>query len=73
MKGNSIRTETRELKSQKAPPPIKELAAFENDLVELVRNIKFQIRYKVNSTINQDPCTCRKNIKYVQASKGKMQ
>ena len=40
MKG-SIKTETYGLKSQKTPPPIKELEAFENDLIELVKNIKF--------------------------------
>ena len=37
----SIKTETYTLKSQKTPPPINELAAFENDLIELVKNIKF--------------------------------
>ena len=41
MKGNSIKTETYGLKSQKTPPPINKLAAFENDLIELVENIKF--------------------------------
>ena len=41
MKGNSIKTEAYGLKSQKTPPPINELAAFENDLIELVENIKF--------------------------------
>ena len=40
MKGNSIKTETYGLKSQKTPPPINKLAAFEN-LIELVENIKF--------------------------------
>ena len=42
MKGNRIKTETYELKSQKTPLPINELAAFENDLIELVKNIKFR-------------------------------
>ena len=41
MKENSIKTETYGVKSQKAPPPINELAAFQNDLIELVKNIKF--------------------------------
>ena len=41
MKGNSIKTETYGLKSLKTPPPINELASFENDLIELVKNIKF--------------------------------
>ena len=41
MKGNRIKTETYGLKSQKTPPPVNELAAFENDLTELVKNIKF--------------------------------
>ena len=41
MKGNSIKTETYGLKSQKTPRPINKLAAFENDLIELVENIKF--------------------------------
>ena len=41
IKGNSIKTETYGLKSQKTPPPINKLAAFENDLIELVENIKF--------------------------------
>ena len=62
MKGNSIITETYGLKSQKAPPPIIELAAFENDLMKLVKNIKFRtvqkqlqkndkFRYKIYPTI----------------------
>ena len=41
MKGNNIKTETYGLKSRNTPPPINELAAFENDLTELVKNIKF--------------------------------
>ena len=35
MKGNRI-------KSQNTPPPINGLAASENDLIELVKNIKFR-------------------------------
>ena len=62
MKG-SIKTETYGLKSQKTPPRINELAAFENDLIELVKNIKFttsstqpvtknvKIRCEINPTI----------------------
>ena len=44
MKRNSIKTETYglKLKSQKAPPPINEFAAFANDLIELVKNIEFR-------------------------------
>ena len=38
-----IKTETYGLKSQKTPLPINELAAFENDLIGLVKNIKFRI------------------------------
>ena len=38
----SIKTEPYGLKSQKTPPPINELVAFENDLIELVKNIKFR-------------------------------
>ena len=41
MLGNIIKTETYGLKSQKTPPPISELAAFEKYLTELVKNIKF--------------------------------
>ena len=32
MKGSGIRLETHELKSQKTPPPVNELASFKNDL-----------------------------------------
>ena len=39
MKGNNIKAEAYGLKSQKTPPPINELAAFENDLIELVKNL----------------------------------
>ena len=45
MKRNSIKTETYGLKSQKTAPPINELAAFENDLIELAKNIKFRTVY----------------------------
>ena len=41
MKGNNIKIETHALKSQKTLPPMNVLAAFENDLIELVNNIKF--------------------------------
>ena len=56
MKGNRIKTETYGLKSHKTPPPINELAAFENDLIELVKNIKFrtaqnQLQRKLKSDI----------------------
>ena len=47
MKGNRIKTETYGLKSQKTPPPVNELAAFENDLTELVKNINFE-QYKTS-------------------------
>ena len=30
------------LRSFKIPPPVKELAAFESELIELVKNIKFR-------------------------------
>ena len=40
MKGNSMKTEIYGLKSLKTPPSINELAGFENDLIELVKNIK---------------------------------
>ena len=54
MKG-SIKAETYGLKSQKAPPPINELAAFENYLIELVKNIKFQIVHNyIQRTLKSD-------------------
>ena len=58
MKGNNIKTETYGLKSQKTPSPINELAAFENDLIELVKNIKFptvhnQLQAMLKSDITQ--------------------
>ena len=42
MKRNSIKTETYGLKCQKRSPPFKELAILENNLIELVKNIKFR-------------------------------
>ena len=42
MKESSIKIEAHGLKSQKTPSLINELAAFENDLTELVENIKFR-------------------------------
>ena len=47
MKGNRIKTETYGLKSQKTPPPINELAAFENYLIELLRILNFE-QYKTS-------------------------
>lgn len=40
MKGNRIKIETHGLESQKTPLPINKLAAFKNDLIDLVNNIK---------------------------------
>ena len=62
MKGNSIKTETYGLKSQKTAPPINELEAFENDLIELVKNIKFPAVH------NQLQGTLKSNIKLIQQS-----
>ena len=62
MKGNSIKTETYVLKSQKTPPLINELAAFEKDLVELVKNIKFWTVY------NQLQGTLKSDVKLIQQS-----
>ena len=42
MKENSIKTEIYRLKSQNTPPLVNELAVCENDLIELVKNIKFR-------------------------------
>ena len=61
MKG-SIKTETYGLKSQKTPPPMNELAAFENDLIELVKNIKFRTVH------NQLQRTLKSDIKLIQQS-----
>ena len=53
MKVNNIKIETYGLKSQEAPPPINELTAFENDLIELVTNIiKFQTVHNQLQGIN---------------------
>ena len=55
MKGNSIKTETYGLKSQKTPPPISELVAFENNLFELVKNIKFRtVHNQLQRTLKSD-------------------
>ena len=62
MKGNNIKTETYGLKRQKAPPPINELAAFENDLIELVKNIKFPTVH------NQLQAMLKSDIKLIQQS-----
>ena len=62
MKGNSIKTETYGLNSLKTPPPINELAAFENDLIELVKNIKFR------TVQNQLQRTLKSDIKLIQQS-----
>ena len=64
MKG-SIETETYGLKSQKTPTPInelKELAAFKNNLIELVKNIKFRT---VHSQLQR---TLKSDIKLIQQS-----
>ena len=58
----SIKTETYGLKSQKTPPLINELAAFENDLIKLVKNIKFRTVY------NQLQRTLKSDIKLIQQS-----
>ena len=60
MKGNSIKTETYGLKNQNAPPLINELAACENDLIELVKNIKFRTVH------NQLQRTLISDIKLIQ-------
>ena len=62
MKGNRNKTETYGLKSQNTPPPINELAAFENDLIELVKNIKFR------TVQNQLQRTLKSDIKSIQQS-----
>ena len=60
IKGNRIKTETYGLKSQKTPPPINKLAAF--DFIELVKNIKFQ------TVQNQLQRTLKSDIKSIQQS-----
>ena len=55
MKGNRIKTETYGLKSQKTSPPLSELAAFENDLIELAKNIKFRtVQIQLQRTLKSD-------------------
>ena len=50
------------LKSQKTPPPINKLPTFENDLIELVKNIKFQtVRNQLQRKLKSD-------IKLIQQS-----
>ena len=54
MKGN-IKTERCGLKSKKTPLPIKELEAFENDLIQLVKNIKFRtVHNQLQRTLKSD-------------------
>ena len=60
MKGNSIKTETYGLKNQNTPPLINELAACENDLIELVKNIKLRTVH------NQLQRTLISDIKLIQ-------
>ena len=50
------------LKSQQTPTPVNELAAFENDLIELVKNIKFRTVH------NQLQRTLKSDIKLIQQS-----
>ena len=59
MKGR-IKTERYGLKSQKTPPLINELATFENDLIELVKNIKFRTVH------NQLQRSLKSDIKLIQ-------
>ena len=64
MKGNRIKTETYGLKSQKTPPPINELAAFENDLIELVKNIKFRtVQNQLQRTLKSDTKSIQQSSK----------
>ena len=54
MKENSIKKK-HGLKSHKTRPPINELAAFENDLIEIVKNIKFQtVHNQLQGTLKSD-------------------
>ena len=82
MKRNSIKTETYGLKSQKTAPPINELAAFENDLIELAKNIKFRTVYnQLQGTLKSDIQLIQQSsktltpadVKYVQANKRRVQ
>ena len=55
MKESSIKIEAHGLKSQKTPSLINELAAFENDLTELVENIKFRtVHNQLQRTLKSD-------------------
>ena len=63
MKGNSIKTKTDGLKNLKTSPPIKELVAFENDLIELVKNIKLRTVH------NQLQRTLKSDIKLIQRAR----
>ena len=55
MKGKSIQTGTYGLKSRRRSPAINELAAFENDLIELVKNIQFRTVHKqLQRTLKSD-------------------
>ena len=43
------------LRSFKIPPPVKELAAFESELIELVKNIKFQkVKNQLQNELKED-------------------
>ena len=48
--------------SHKTPPPINEFSNFENDLIELVKNIKFR------TVENQLQRTLKSDIKLIQQS-----
>ena len=48
--------------SHKTPPPINEFSSFENDLIELVKNIKFR------TVENQLQRTLKSDIKLIQQS-----
>ena len=61
MKG-SIKRETYGLKSQRTPHLSNQLAAFENDLIELVKNIKLRTVH------NQLQRTLKSDIKLIQQS-----
>ena len=44
-----------ELRSFKVPPPVKELAAFESELVELVKNMKFRkVKNQLQNQLKED-------------------
>ena len=43
------------LRSFKIPPPVKELAAFESELIELVKNIKFRkVKNQLQNQLKED-------------------